>query len=421
MAIATRCSIVLLLACLAASAGEQKVFSGPWQNPPALPPPTGKVVTVKTEGELQSAVRALRSGTTIAIAPGEYKLTNTVHLHGGLKNVALRGLSGKRDDAILRGPGMRNKNHGNVPHGIMVSDATDVLIANLSVGDVWFHPITLQGPAGCQRVRIHNCRLFEAGEQFLKSNPASPDGAKGGVNDSIVEYCVFEYADTARHWYTEGVDVHAGTGWIVRRNLFRNIRGPAGAKNIGGAVDFWNRSKNNTVEENTIINCAVGIRLGVLDRKGYEDHHGGIIRNNFIYRAKGACHWADVGIIVNDSPNSKVLHNTIILEDDYRNAIECRFPSSQGLVIAGNLTNKAIQQRDGAKAQLQANLTKAQPGWFADPASGDLHLSPRATAVIDKAPPQPECKTDFDGEKRPVGRALDIGADEFNPKAARGQ
>jgi hypothetical protein len=38
------------------------------------------------------------------------------------------------------------------------------------------------------------------------------------------------------------------------------------------------------VEQNVIYNCAVGIRLGVLDRNGFDDHSGGIIRNNFIYR-----------------------------------------------------------------------------------------------------------------------------------------
>lgn len=352
-------------------------YAGPWANPPRLPKPAGTVVRVASEPELLQAVRKLRSDTTILIAKGSYQLTNTLQLTGKVKNVALRGETGNRNDVVLRGRGMRNKDFANVPHGIMVSDATDVLIADLSVGDVWFHPITLQGPAGCQRVRVYNCRLFEAGEQFLKANPISPDGAKGGVDQGIVEYCVFEYADTARHWYTEGVDVHAGRGWTVRRNLFRNIRGPAGDPKVGGAIDFWNRSRDTLVEENLIYNCAVGIRLGIVDRKGYDDHSGGTIRNNFIYRAKGACQWADVGIIVNDSAGTKVLNNTVFLEDAYPNAIEVRFPTSHGVLVSGNTTNKAIRLRDGAQATMQDNKTNAVAAWFVQPSAGDLHLSPR--------------------------------------------
>ncbi len=113
----------------AACAGE--VFDGPWTNPPKLPEPEGKVVRVENEAELQRAVANLQSGTTILLAKGEYRLTNTVHLRGGHKNIALRGETGKREDVVLIGRGMRNKDYGNVPHGIMVSDCTDVLIAIL--------------------------------------------------------------------------------------------------------------------------------------------------------------------------------------------------------------------------------------------------------------------------------------------------
>lgn len=391
---------------------QTEPFPGPWTHPPAWPPPTGAVVRVSTEAALQHAVRRVESNTTILIAPGSYELSNTLHLRGGVHHVGLRGATGRREDVVLHGRGMRNEDYGNVPHGILVSDCTDVLIADLSVGDVWFHPITLQGHAGCKRVRVYNCRLFEAGEQFLKANPASPDGALGGVDDGVVEYCVFEYTDTARHWYTEGIDVHAGLNWVVRNNLFYNIRGPEGATNIGGAIDFWNRSRGTLVERNVIINCATGIRLGVLDRPGYEDHAGGIIRNNFIYRAADSCHWADVGIIVNDSPGTKVLHNTILFEDDYPNAIELRFPSARGLVVAGNLTNRKIRLRDGAQATQAHNLTQARPDWFVHPASGDLHLAPRTVEARDQVPVHPDCPDDFDGTARPDGPMADLGADE---------
>ena len=43
---------------------------------PPLPAPSGNVVRVSTEPELQAAVRNLASDTTILIAPGTYHLTN---------------------------------------------------------------------------------------------------------------------------------------------------------------------------------------------------------------------------------------------------------------------------------------------------------------------------------------------------------
>jgi hypothetical protein len=77
--------------------------------------------------------------------------------------------------------------------------------------------------AGAQSPLIHNVRLVNAGQQFIK---ASPDGAGGDVDNGIVEYSVMEYDTTARDDYTNGVDVHTGDNWIIRHNLFRNIRAP---------------------------------------------------------------------------------------------------------------------------------------------------------------------------------------------------
>ena len=52
-----------------------------------------------------------------------------------------------------------------------------------------------------------------------------------------------------------------------------------------------------------------------------------------------------------------------------------------------------------------------------NPAAGDLHWKPTATAAIDTAPLQANCATDWDGGARPVGTAVDIGADELGSAA----
>jgi hypothetical protein len=408
--------LLLVLLCLVAaglvrSTGRVSATPpGPWQRPPELGKPEGKVVRVRTEPELQAALRALKSGTTVLVAPGTYELTNTLKIEGGVKNVALRGDAADRGKVVLRGKGMRTKEHGNVPHGIMVNDATDVLIANLSVGDVWYHPITLQGQAGCKRVRLYNVRLFDAGEQFLKANP---DGKGGGVDDCVVEYCVFEYTDTARHNYTEGMSVHTAANWVVRNNLFRNIRGPKGDAGVGGCVDIWNGSKNATVEGNVMVNCRMGVRLGFVNRaaeKGGHDHEGGVVRDNVFWREQGAVEEPDTGIMVGDSPGTKVLHNTVILNGTYSGgAIEYRW--CKGVTVANNLTDAMIWRREEAAAAEKDNVVNAAAKLFVDAAGGDLHLSEKGAAALAKVGKLSDCPNDLDGKKR--GEKTDPGAHEF--------
>lgn len=386
---------------------------GPWQDPPKLGQLTKGVVHVRTEPELQQALSRLRSDTTIVMAPGTYVLTRTLQIGGRVKHVVLRGATDDRNSVIIKGRGMRRKDFGNVPHGIMVNDATDVVIANLAVGDVWFHPITLQGPAGAKRVRIFNVRLFDAGEQFIKGNP---DGKGGGVDDCIVEHCVVEFTDTSRHFYTQGMSIHGAKNWIVRNNLFRNIRGPADDPGVGGCIDFWKGCRNTTVEGNIIVNCRMGIRFGIMNKSEKEhthDHEGGIIRNNIIWRQPGAVRSPDGGIMVWDSPSTKVINNTVILNGTYPpGCIEYRW--GMGDVLVNNLTDGPIWQRDDARGLEANNVMITDPAIFVNEAKGDLHLAPKSQTVLRKVPVLRDCTIDIDG--RPRGDKTDVGAAAFTTR-----
>ena len=157
---------------------------------------------------------------------------------------------------------MTNAAYGNVPFGIWTGgNVQNVLIANLTIRDLYYHPIIFN--AGTQSPRVYNVRLVNAGQQFIKSNP---DGAGGGVNNGLVEYAVIEYDSTSRDDYTNGVDVHTGQNWIIRHSLFRNIRAPQGQL-AGPAVLMWNGSSNSIVEANTFIDCQREIALGLIDRR----------------------------------------------------------------------------------------------------------------------------------------------------------
>jgi hypothetical protein len=73
-------------------------------TPPAVPPlpaPTGRVISVATVAQLQAAVAALSSGTTILIRPGTYRLTQQLRIRYGVTNVALRGATNNRNDVVI--------------------------------------------------------------------------------------------------------------------------------------------------------------------------------------------------------------------------------------------------------------------------------------------------------------------------------
>jgi hypothetical protein len=371
---------------------------------PPLPGPSGNVVRVSSVAALQAAVQALSSNTTIVIAPGTYTLTSTLWVNGPLSNVTIRGESNRPDDAVLVGTGMGVPS-GGVPHGIWSGNGvTGLTIANLTIRDVWQHPIIFN--PGTESPRVYNVRLVNAGEQFIK---ASTDGSGDGVDDGIVEYSIFEYTDTAPTYYTNGVDVLAGRDWIVRHNLFRRLRAPQGQL-AGPAILMWYASSGTIAEGNVFLDCQRDISFGLVERTP-NDHSGGIIRNNVIVRTAGLS--GDVAIGVFDSPGTTVLHNTVLMSGQYPNAIEYRFPHTTGVTIVNNLGDAGAQARDGGVAALSGNVWTAAANWFVQPAAGDLHLRSTATAAIDRGVPTSDAPRDWDNEIRPIGPAADVGADEY--------
>jgi hypothetical protein len=357
-------------------------------------------------------VTGLSDNTTILVADGTYDLTNTLNIRG-VSNVAIRAASGNREAVVVRGRGMSNTSYGNVPHVIAVYDATDVLVADMTLRDAYFHLVQIHGEQDADRVRLSNLHLIDAGEQFVKGSTAGPPGPY--ADDGIVECSLFEYTDRARSWYTNGVDVLAGSGWIIRDNTFRNIRAPEGQL-AGPAVLMWRNSLDTIVERNLFIECDRAIALGLSspdsnsrDGETRYDHQGGIVRNNMVYRA-GA---GDVGITVNYSHNVEISHNTVILNGTFPwGAIEYRFGSTTA-TIRYNLVDAPVWQRDGGSAILDGNITDAPAAWFEDPLAGDLHLTAAAVDAIDGAMAAATVGDDFDGHFRPVGPAPDIGADEY--------
>src|SRR5207244_2995392 len=137
---------------------------------------------------------------------------------------------------------------GPILFGIWVGNTQDITFGDFTLRGFADHAFIFN--AGAQSPLIHDVTMIDMGEQFVKSNP---DGSGGGVNNGVVEYSTMAYTTNAPSDYTNGVDVHTGQNWVIRNNLFENIRA-VGAL-AGPAVLVWNGSKNFTVEANTFLHC----------------------------------------------------------------------------------------------------------------------------------------------------------------------
>jgi len=285
-------------------------------------------------------LNTLQPGDEVVLKDGQYKLNKGWAVNIQTRNVTLRSASGNRESVVIQGRGMFADRH----HGIFVN-ADNVVIQDITIENVRNHCIQLAPEKN--GLKVINCILRNAGEQILKGA-----GRQGGVpsKDCSVTGSWLEYSNKlGPRWYIGGIDVHNGDGWVIKNNRFRNIRSP-GITIAEHAIHFWSGSKDTVVKNNIIENCDRGIGFGM----GLKGHFGGIIQGNTILQDSHGI-FNDVGIILESSPDTQVIANTIRMQSSYPNSIEYRFPATKGVLISKNIVNKSIKGRDGAEATITNN------------------------------------------------------------------
>ncbi len=236
-------------------------------------------------------------------------------------------------------------------------------LADLTISQVGHHGVQVRGELGASDIVIHHLHILDTGQQLIKGSAAA---GKPSCRNGLVACSTLEYTNTAPSDYTNGVDVLNGEGWVVRDNIIRRIRGPrAQGFRAGPAILFWRASRDTIVERNLIIDCQRGIALGLSQDQdmfpGRYDHEGGVVRRNVLCNLNS---WADEAIEVNSSPGTRVEHNTVLVEGKVPWSISIRFPATNARV-SNNLCNRQIILRDGAKAEMKANIVTARRDWFA--------------------------------------------------------
>ena len=406
------------------SAGDAGVaVVGPELGAP--PPASANVIWVSTVSQLQNAVANLQSGQTIVVQPGTYQITAPLYvgLSHQVSNVTIRGATDNFGDVVISGAGMDST---AVQYGFGFYNAQDVTVANLSVGNVYYDAIDLKGDQGAARIHLYHDRLFDSGEQLIKSNP----GTNVGADNCTVDYCLIEYTNgpsTVDHGpgvgYTNGISAHTVNGWQIRNNIFRNFHTPdSSAYPWNPVILMWNHSQNTVVEGNTIIDSDRAIALGLTLQTTGHDHQGGIVRNNFVYQRPGLFSasrraGSDGQIIIYDSPGAQVYHNTVVTSGNSAFSIEVRW-SNTGVALNDNLADAPLHARDGGVFTGSNNYLNATTAMFLNPASADFHLvlnSATLANVIDHGVVVSGATGDFDLQSRPFRNVPDIGADEYAP------
>ena len=354
-------------------------------------------VVVSTFDQLARAVRTSSPDTEILLAPGDYRLMQTLEI--ATPGLTLRARTGRAEDVRLSGEGMAEARVGVA----LAVSANDVTLADFTIGAVRRHAVQVRGERDVRRLMIHGVRLHDAGEQLLKGSSLGTRGA----GDVTVACSKFWYTTEAPSDYTDGVDVLAGHNWDVRDNQFDRIVGPASGRYAAGpAILFWSGSRNISISRNLVRDSFRGIAVGMMPAR---EVNGASVQSNVVWNRHP---WADEGIEVAGSRDVLVEHNTVFVEGRLPWSIGVRFPGPAG-TIRNNLTNRSIMKRNGGQATLVGNVVTARATWFLAPGQADLRLLPRTPAI--DAGASTRLATDFDRRPRVHGPAPDVGAFEWRP------
>ena len=388
----------------------------------ALAPPSGGVVDVTPAqvGNLQSIVDSLRSGDTVQLADGVYALPRTLVFR--VPGVTLRSKSGNRDGVVLDG--------AYATGDVILIQQSNVTIADLTLTRAYYHLVhVVPESAPLTGTLVHNVRGRDGSEQFIKVNS---NGAGQYADNGVVRCSFLEMTDAGRpnvrnSCYTGGIDMHEARGWQIYDNRFSGFWCNDGLSEH--AINLWKGSRDTQVTRNVVVNSARGIGFGLglgVAGRNYSDapcggaldlgHYGGSITNNFVV-ANDARLFAspagfDVGIGLEQSCETNVLHNTVISTSaPHSSSIEWRFANTSASV-ANNLVSHNLLARDGGAAITGGNVSGAPLSLFVNVAAADLHLLPSAVSAIDKAVLLATPVTvDIDREAR--GTMPDVGADEY--------
>lgn len=389
---------------------------------PPLPPPEGDIIRVSPDQaeQLPDIIREAPAHSTVELDPGTYAVTRLLYMV--TPGVSVRSSTGKPEDVVIDGTGLADT--------MFFVQGSDITIAEMTLRGSPQHLVHVSGSengdvTGFEGYRLH---LLDAGLAGLKINAANASFADAGtLACSTVTLTDARRPGPAEPCVSSGVLGVGVADWQFRDNRFEGFWCPSGDT---FALSFIEGCADIFIERNTIVDAALGIRLGVHDvppdgarvhpdwvgcGDTVFDHYGGVVRNNMIAAVGQGIASSDLGFYAGIALwkvcGTSVVHNTVMSAVGAAASIEYRFERSQQKVL-NNLVTQPFRDRDGAAAPLAGNLELADLAAFVDPLAGDAHLRPD-TPPIDAGVMLGEDAVlhDIDGDPR-IGPP-DVGADEL--------
>lgn len=404
-----------------------------WGQPgcSSLPPASGHTISVGPDqaSSLRNIVSDAETGTTILLEDGFYDMSHgdtTSRLVFSTPGVTLRSSSANPASVVLDGAYNTNE--------LISIYASNVVIADVTLKRAYDHPIHVSGLPGepITDILIHGVVITDPGQQAIKIN-ANQDGYAdyGIIECSDIRLTAQGREQVRDGCYTGGIDAHKARGWTIRRNLIEGFWCQSGLSEHG--IHFWSTSRDTLIEENSIVNCARGIGLGLREsgatrdypdnpypNAGYLGHIDGMVRNNFITAFDPALFVSasgfDVGIGMEQARGARILHNTVGSTSAPYSSIEWRFVNTS-VEIVNNLVTHNLRPRDGAFATLSTNLEYADSDWFIGLTTGELHLSSQASSPLNSGTVLDPVVVPFDIDRQLRDPQPDIGADEIGQPA----
>lgn len=388
--------------------------------------PAGWTQVVIPSGDVSALVSAVNnavSQTAILLEDGTYDL-NGEYLWLDVSQVAVMGQNG--DSALVTLDGSYATTE------IVTILADDVIVAHLTTARAYTHGIhATGGDADVSGAVIYDVRVTDPGEQAIKVNQS---GTGTWTDEGIIACSHLELTDAGRpnirnNCYTGGIDMHATRGWEIRDNHIQGFWCDSGLSEHG--IHLWRKNAESRIERNTIVDCARGIGLGLVETPGsFDRDHGidcgplyvddirGTVANNTIYASDpdlfASLSGFDSGIGVYAACQAVVAHNTVWSTDVPFSSIEWRFDATSA-EIRNNLASHNLRERTPYIATVEGNFEYADAAWFVDANGGDLHVVSGADPVdtsVATGDPAIDQGFDHEGDLRTDG-SPDAGADEL--------
>jgi parallel beta-helix repeat protein len=349
-------------------------------------------VKVATTTELAAAIAAAKGGDTIVLADGTYAVK-------GKLSCAANGTAAS--PIVVRAASRR-----------MAKIEVDTIEAFAVTGAHWrFEGLDVVGVCANDSACEHAFHVTGAAVGFvlrdsavrdfnaqLKVNATQIGGTWTMPHQGLVEgNDLFDSRARNTGNPVTKLNIDTGDDWIVRANVIRDFQKGAG-NNISYGAFMKSGGKRGLFERNLVL-CARdttgGTRIGLSFGGGGTapqfcapafdastpcdvEHENGVMRNNVIANC------SDVGIYLNRSKDTAILHNTLI----GTTGIDFRFGTTTG-EARGNVLSSKIRVRDGGTFTGVDNLMDVPAAEFAAmyhaPLEGDLRKKGDLAKLIDKA------------------------------------